>query len=155
MSLALKINLIVHIVVGLIAVAAFYAVLVNLLKSRLNFSSLRFFSLAGVIGIFLSWFTGGYYYAVYYGQAVKPIIKKSGYPWIHNVLMEAKEHVFLFLPFLAIVLALAIWFLESEILADEKLKRYLILTAGAAFVLGLFIVLMGMAISGAANIKSG
>ena len=43
MSLALKINLIVHIVVGLIAVAAFYAVLVNLLKSRLNFSSLRFF----------------------------------------------------------------------------------------------------------------
>ena len=69
--------------------------------------------------------------------------------------MEAKEHVFLFLPFLAIVLALAIWFLESEILADEKLKRYLILTAGAAFVLGLFIVLMGMAISGAANIKSG
>ncbi|MBI5079165.1 hypothetical protein HZB06_00605 [Candidatus Wolfebacteria bacterium] len=155
MSLVLKINLVAHIVVGLVAVAAFYAVLINLLKRRLNFRFLRFSSLAGAVGIFLSWLTGGYYYAVYYGQAVKPVIKKSGYPWIHNVLMEAKEHVFLFLPFIAIILVLIIWFLESEILANEKLKKYLILTAGAAVVLGTLIVLMGMAISGAANIKNG
>lgn len=154
MNLVLKLNLVIHIIAGLVAVAAFYAVLVNLLKSRLNFYFLRLFSLTGAVGIFLSWLTGGYYYAVYYGQAVKPVIKGSGYPWIHNVLMEAKEHVFLFLPFIAIVLVLAIRFFESEILADEKLKKNLILMAGGAVALGVLVVLMGMAISGAANVKN-
>jgi len=39
----------------------------------------------------------------FYGSTVKPFIKEGPYPWAHKVVMETKEHVFLFLPFLGLL----------------------------------------------------
>ena len=55
----------------------------------------------GLIAILTSWVFGGFYYVDVYGVDVKPIIKAGPSPWAHSVIMEAKEHLFLFLPFLA------------------------------------------------------
>ena len=57
--------------------------------------------LLGLVFLFGAWFAGGYYYVEFYGAQVKPYIKEGPFPWAHGVVMETKEHVFLFLPLLA------------------------------------------------------
>src|SRR3990167_6368538 len=57
---------------------------------------------AGSFG--LSWFVGGYYYVKFYGSLVKPVILKSAVPWAHAVVMESKEHIFLFILPLALTI---------------------------------------------------
>ena len=59
--------------------------------------------LLGVAFIFAAWFAGGFYYVEFYGPDVKPWIKEGPLPWAHKVVMETKEHVFLFLPFLSLM----------------------------------------------------
>jgi hypothetical protein len=34
---------------------------------------------------------------------VKPLIKEGPLPWAHKIVMETKEHVFIFLPFLGLL----------------------------------------------------
>ena len=96
-------TLVAHIILGLIAIAALYAVWMGLLKKRLAARFLAWSAWISAISFFLSWLSGGYYYVVHYGKAVKPLIKAGPYPWAHTVVMEAKEHIFLFLPFCALV----------------------------------------------------
>ncbi|MBI2096914.1 MAG: hypothetical protein HYT40_02040, partial [Candidatus Sungbacteria bacterium] len=50
----------------------------------------------GVLAFIASWLAGGYYYVVYYGTLVKPVIKSGAASWAHNIIMETKEHIFLF-----------------------------------------------------------
>lgn len=56
--------------------------------------------LLGTLLLVAAWVGGGYYYVEIYGSEVKPFIKEGPMPWAHGVVMETKEHVFLFLPFL-------------------------------------------------------
>jgi glycopeptide antibiotics resistance protein len=79
-------------------------------------------ALIGVVFLFLSWFTGGYYYVNIYGNNVKPLIKEGPFPWAHSIVTETKEHVFLFLPFLAILNYAAIKKYEKELVNDKKLE---------------------------------
>ena len=48
---------------------------------------------------------------VYYGGAVRRIIKEGDFPWAHLVFMEVKEHAFLLLPFMSLVLTLIFFFI--------------------------------------------
>ncbi|MEK7146995.1 MAG: hypothetical protein AAB772_01930, partial [Patescibacteria group bacterium] len=80
MSLILKISLASHVILGIIAIIFFYAVWLNLFKQKLNLKLLKFSSLTGLIAFLLSWLTGGYYYVVYYGNAVRPGIKGGQFP---------------------------------------------------------------------------
>src|SRR3989344_6768256 len=50
----------------------------------------------GVAAFIASWIAGGYYYVVHYGTLVKPVIKAGVAQWVHNIIMETKEHIFLF-----------------------------------------------------------
>lgn len=59
--------------------------------------------LLGLFFLFGAWFVGGHYYVDIYGAQVKPFIKDGPMPWAHGVVMETKEHVFLFLPFLGLL----------------------------------------------------
>ena len=63
--------------------------------------------------------------------------------------MEAKEHVFLFLPFLAATLFVAILVLDERIETEASLKRALGWLAGIIVVLGTFAAISGIIISGA------
>jgi len=74
-----------------------------------KFMMAKITSLAGAVSAFVSWLVSGLYYVIYYGPQVKPTIKGGPWPWAHSIFMEAKEHIFLFLPFFAILFMFLIW----------------------------------------------
>ena len=149
MSALLQYNLVAHIIFGLLGIMALYATWMVLLRDKLNLRFARWSSTTAVVSLVLSWLSGGYYYTMYYGTTVKPIIKDGAYPWAHSVFMEAKEHVFLFLPFLAIVIAASVFLLGDRLTPESKFKRPLVFVTGLSFILGVAITLSGVLISGA------
>ena len=102
-------------------------------------------------GAFLaSWIAGGFYYVVYYGTLVKPVIKGGSAPWAHNIIMEAKEHIFLFIIPMALTVLFITLLPEGEI-EKLRLRRLTLLLAGNVAALGLLIGAMGFIISAAAR----
>lgn len=144
-------TLVAHIILGLIAIAALYAVWMGLLKKHISPRFLAWSAWVSAVSFFLSWFSGGYYYVLHYGKAVKPLINAGPYPWAHAIFMEAKEHVFLFLPFCAFVIALAVSLLGSKLEEYGSVRRVLAFLAGVAVLIGIAITLSGVLISGAAR----
>jgi hypothetical protein len=58
-----------------------------------------------------------------YGSQVKPIILAGLHPWVHKVVMEAKEHIFIFLPIIAFALAITLSSLDSDtFIGDAKVQ---------------------------------
>lgn len=147
----LYIALIVHIIAGLIGVISAFALLIGLLRRVPKIRSLKIWSLAVFLSFMVSWFSGAYYYVLYYGKAVKPIIVGGAYPWAHKIVMEAKEHIFLFIPFVALVVMIGIFAAPDAILGDRPIKKSLAWLSAFVFVLGALIALAGVAISGAAR----
>lgn len=70
---------------------------------RANVRRARLAALAGIVFIFGAWSAGGFYYVEIYGSEVKPFIEEGPWPWAHQAVMETREHVFLFLPFLSVL----------------------------------------------------
>lgn len=149
MNIFLKTLLAIHVILGVAGVIALCAVWMNLLKQKLPLRFLRSASFLGFLFFLASWFIGGYYYAMYYGAKVKPIIIKGTYAWGHTLFTESKEHVFLFLPFLAAAMFIALLMLGDHIETDEKLKRALTYLTAVIVIIGIIITLSGIAISGA------
>jgi hypothetical protein len=145
----------VHIIAGVIGIAFFYNVTMNLLKKDLNLSSLRRNAFLGWLSFIVSWLAGGYYYVLFYGKEVKPLIKGGAYPWAHNFIMELKEHLFLFLPFLAFLIFIFIALKKDELKENQDLRKMLALISLLVFILGLIIAFMGIFISGAVQYKVG
>jgi MFS family permease len=102
----------------------------------------------GTISFVLSWIAGGYYYVIYYGTLVKPIIKSGLAPWAHNIIMEAKEHIFLFI-FPLSMTVLFITFLKKEGLDQLGMRKFAGYLSIAIAALGLLIGAMGFIISAA------
>lgn len=107
-------------------------------------------ALGGVLAFGLSWIAGGYYYVIHYGSLVKPIIKAGLAPWAHNIIMETKEHIFLFIIPLAIT-AFLITLLEPQEINQKGLRKSLMWLCGTIAILGLIIGAMGFIISAAAR----
>ena len=102
----------------------------------------------GVVTFIASWLAGGYYYVIYYGALVKPMIKSGVAPWAHNIVMETKEHIFLFI----VPLAMTVFFitlLDNEEMERLKLRRFTLWLTGTVAALGLLIGAMGFIISAA------
>lgn len=151
MSSLFAITLIGHVILGIIGVMASYVVLLNLLKKTLSLRTLEYAALTACVSYILSWFAGGYYYVFYYGSNVKPVIKEGAYPWAHLVLMEAKEHIFLFLPFATLVLYLAIKYYNSDLDTDATKKRNIIVLSAVITIIATLITLSGILITGGAQ----
>jgi hypothetical protein len=99
------------------------------------------------------WIGGGYNYLTSYGSQVKPVILAGPYPWAHEVVMEAKEHVFVFLPIIALALSITLSALDRDVfLSDDNLRRSLTVIAFLALFMVLLIFLMGAIISNAGQI---
>lgn len=143
--------LVAHIILGLIGVIGAFALLIGLLHRLPKIRSLKNWSLVTLFSFVASWISGAYYYVLYYGKAVKPIIVSSAYPWAHQVIMEAKEHIFLFIPFVALVIVAGIYFAPEDIGSDKPIKKSLAWLAAFVFILSALIALAGVAISGAAR----
>lgn len=146
----------IHAVAGELAVFAFLLVSIELLSStEKTIKRTKIFALAGTILIFISWIAGGYYYVNYYGPNVKPIIKKGSAPWVHSIVMETKEHVFLFLPFLAILVTGIIFKYNAELLENHRAKTSVLLLCALIILITLSIAGMGYLISTAARLSRG
>lgn len=107
-------------------------------------------ALIGVLAFVASWIAGGYYYVVFYGTLVKPVIKEGLAPWAHNIIMEVKEHIFLF------IIPVAITVLFITLLSDDEIENLGLRQVSVALTmivagLGLLIGAMGFVISAAAR----
>ena len=80
---------------------------------------------------------------------MKPVILKGAYPWAHQVIMEAKEHIFIMLPFMSLALWFLILVLEKQ--QDDKIKKAVRNLALTILLFGAFIAGAGIIISGAAR----
>lgn len=149
MSELQKINLILHVLLGVMSVAATYAVWIGLLRREPAWLRLRSWSLIGFASTVLTWLTGGHYYVTYYGAKVKPVITAGAYAWAHTVFTEAKEHLFLFLPFLTLVIMLSVWLVSDQAADSPVLKQALVWLVGVTTALGIIVTLSGVLISGA------
>lgn len=99
------------------------------------------------------WLAGGYNYLTVYVSQVKPVILQGPYPWAHEIIMEAKEHVFVFLPIIALAVSITLSVFDKEtFLSDANFRRALTTTAYLALLMVLLMFLMGAIISNTAQI---
>ena len=149
MTSIFTITLIAHILLGIAGVVSSYVVWLGLLKSKQSLSFLRTTSIVATVLYFASWLSGGYYYALYYGAHVKPVILAGAYPWAHKFFIEVKEHVFMFLPFMALATVLALYVVNEQGELNERSRKWLTLLVGITTIIGIFITLSGVVVSGA------
>jgi len=138
-----------HLGFGIIGIDAFLWLLGEL-RGKARRKPIVITALVGVLSFFGSWIAGGYYYVTYYGNFVRPVIKEGLAPWAHNIMMETKEHIFLFI----IPLALTIYFavlLTTEELESAGIRKTVMYLAAYVALLGLAIGAMGFMISAAAR----
>ena len=99
------------------------------------------------------WIVGGYNYLTNYGSQVKPIILSGPEPWAHSIVMEVKEHIFIFLPIIVIALSLTLAIIDQDaLLKDPKARRAIAITATLALFMVLLMFLMGAIVSNAGNV---
>lgn len=139
-----------HLGFAILGIDAFLWLLGKLKGDASSRRSLIVTAAIGVAGFIASWLAGGYYYVVYYGTLVKPVIKTGLAPWVHDIIMETKEHIFLFIIPLAMTV-LFITLLEKEEVDRLGLRHMATWLAGTVAALGLLIGAMGFVISAAAR----
>ena len=138
----------IHAFLGEAGILAFIWVFVELLnpsKERINRA--KFAALLGTIFFLLSWLSGGYYYVQDYGINVKPVIKEGPQPWAHSIFMEIKEHIFIFLPFLAILTLSIIKKYDKELLKNKNARKAILSLCAIIIVIGALMAGMGYLIS--------
>lgn len=141
-----------HAAFGEIGAIGFLWVLIELLNpTTKRVGRAKIIASISVILLFLSWLIGGYYYVNTYGENVKPLIKEGPQPWAHGIFMETKEHVFLFLPFLAILAVFILRKYEREIIKDKNIRISVIALCVIIFLLAFAIGAMGYLISSGAR----
>jgi len=127
-----------------IAVEMLYLKGEGIARARIASYLASFFLIAGC------WIAGGYNYRTAYGAAVRPVILAGPTPWAHIIVMEAKEHIFVFLPIIAIALSITLATLDGEaLLKNPKSRRALAVVAFLALFIVLITFLMGAIISNA------
>jgi len=98
------------------------------------------------------WIAGGYNYLKGYGSQVKPVILAGPYPWAHQIIMEVKEHIFVFIPIMVFALSITLSKLDKDaFLADTDSRRALMMITCLALFMVLLMFLMGTVISYTGN----
>jgi hypothetical protein len=112
-----------------------------------NISRAKLAVLLGVVFLFGAWFAGGFYYVEFYGAGVKPLIKEGPLPWAHKVVMETKEHVFLFLPFLGLLAYGLLQRLGNQMAQDRRACIAAMYAVGSVAVIAAGMALLGFLVS--------
>jgi len=138
-----------HIALGELAILAFFWLILELMHGPTEEGLIRAkgAALAGTALIFAAWMVGGTYYVVHYGSVVKPVIQGSDWAWTHAIFMEAKEHIFLLLPFLSVATLAQLWGGAERLMKDPRLKGGLYVLAGTTVLLGVLMTVMGYFVS--------
>lgn len=149
MSTQYTVTLVLHVLSGLLGTAGAYALWLHLLRPKMNLPAIRAWAYSTFFFLMFAWVMSAWYYVRYYGASVKPVILAGKYPWAHKVFMEWKEHIFLFLPFMAAALLFAVWKLQPESPGADSRRRAAVWLAAAMTVVALAVTLSGVAVSGA------
>jgi MFS family permease len=104
-------------------------------------------SLFGFFFVVASWIAGGFYYVTVYGVEVKPVIKAGPLPWAHLIFMETKEHVFLFLPFLALIVVALLWTYGPRLTTNLHARRAVLVVSGLTVLMVLAVAFMGFIVT--------
>ena len=140
--------ILLHALTAEIGIIAFLWVLVELLNPTASrIARAQVAALIGCAVLLFAWLVGGFYYVEVYGLHVKPLIKASEAAWVHNIVMEVKEHVFLFLPILATVATAMLYKYEAELIDNRDARLSILFLSGLVFLLGFSIAGMGALIS--------
>ncbi|MEK7068668.1 MAG: hypothetical protein AAB964_02540 [Patescibacteria group bacterium] len=137
-----------HAALGEAGALAFLWVLIELLNP--SASSLRRAHIAATLGVLFilgSWFFGGFYYVTEYGTLVKPVIKSGPLPWAHEIITETKEHIFLFVPLLAVLVRGLIGRYKNEFMQNRGARMGVVLLSGLIVLMVFTIAGMGFIIS--------
>jgi hypothetical protein len=136
--------------IGLGEIAAFLFLFIGIClfvnTTRFETSLYLFLSKIGTSLIIFSWIIGGYYYLIIYGSKVKPAIKSGSMDWAHLIAMEAKEHIFLFIPLLCIFFTIALM-RQVEGKVQIQYKKELGSLSIFIFLLSMSMALMGFIIT--------
>lgn len=139
-----------HLGFAIVGIDALLWLLGEIIANAKEFARRRIAAGIGVLGFLLSWLFGGYYYVVYYGTLVKPEIKAGVAPWVHSIVMETKEHIFLFvIPLVCTIFFLAL--LDKETIEKLYLRSVSLLLVLSAVLVSFLIGAMGFMISAAAR----
>jgi len=140
--------ILIHAAIAEIGLFAFLWVVVEMLNpSETRIARAQVAALTGFACLFFAWLVGGFYYVEVYGLHVKPLIKASDAKWVHSIVMEVKEHVFLFLPILATLTTALLYKYDEELINNRDARVSIVLLAGLIFLLGFSIAGMGVIIS--------
>jgi hypothetical protein len=112
---------------------------------------------AAILNVIGCWIIGGYNYLASYRGSIRGIILSGPQPWAHEIVMEAKEHIFLFLPVVSIMLALGLYTVTRDraLMEEAQIRKALIVTAGLALFMVILMFVMGSTISNAALAAQG
>jgi len=111
---------------GLATLAALWVFVDTLNGSEASWSRVKKASIICAVLIWLTYFTGGYWYVRYY-YTDKAIIKSGPWPIGHGFFMETKEHVFLMLLLLATYLPIAA---SNNVSASKSAQKVLLWVSG-------------------------
>ena len=138
----------IHAALAELGLLAFLWVLVEMLNPTVTrIARAQFAAVFGFAFLFFAWIVGGFYYVEVYGLHVKPLIIASDAKWVHSIVMEVKEHVFLFLPILATVTAALLYKYDGELTENRDARLSIVLLAGLIFLIGFSFAGMGALIS--------
>lgn len=140
--------LVAHVLLGLIGCTCSFVLTYLLIKENWERIVLTKVACTASLTYVLSWFFGGWYYAKYYGVNVKPSIIGGEYSWAHLIFMEAKEHVFIFLPFTSLALALIVYCASDVMRSDSTFKKHVLIFSLVNTLLAIVITLSGVLITG-------
>ncbi|MGL1893054.1 MAG: hypothetical protein OCD02_15575 [Spirochaetaceae bacterium] len=127
-----------------IVLALFVIIKVFKVKQKSN-KNIFIISCISTVSICFSYLFGGLLYVLHYGGH-KAIIKASEKAWAHGIIMETKEHIFLILILLALMLPPFVK--NSDFLKGKDSKKIVITTALLITILGLFMGYFGSIITG-------
>jgi len=140
--------ILLHAAVAELGLIAFLWVLVELLNpTERRIKRAKITALIGLACLLTAWVVGGFYYVEVYGSHIKPVIKASDAKWVHSIVMEVKEHVFLFLPILATLIVALLYKYDMELIKSKDARVSIVLLAGLVFLLGFSLAGMGAIIS--------
>jgi len=140
--------ILIHAAIAEIGLFAFLWVVVEMLNpSETRIARAQVAALTGFACLFFAWLVGGFYYVEVYGLHIKPLIKASDAKWVHSIVMEVKEHVFLFLPILATLTTALLYKYDEELINNRDARLSIVLLAGLIFLMGFSIAGMGAVIS--------
>ncbi len=143
-------SLTLHILFGGLSILSYFFLFFWILEGdKRALKKIKLLSTFAALSIFVSWLFGGYYYVTQYGQGTRAKILEGSNPWSHKIFMEAKEHIFLFLPFVSLLQVAYVYNLGEKINLSDVRKSIAALTL-LLFVSTLLIAGMGYVISGVA-----